>query len=744
MAIFDIGKSALLASQRALTTTGNNIANAATPGYSRQSVSFFEREPTFVGAGFVGNGVNVSAISRAYDSIANARVNAATSGSAQQSQLLDLGLQIDNILAAQDSGLDGSLNRFFNALGDFSTDPTSTAVRSSVLNEARALEQSFNSLSSRFVEFRRLTESGARNTVNEINERTRAIAALNTELQQSTENQSPSLLDQRDQQLRELSELVGINVQEVNTGEVNVFTTSGQALVIGSLDSTLSIGNDNGDPNRLTVLIGTDVAADTDISNQLSGGSLVGLLEFRNTLLSTAENRLGRIAVATAEAFNRLQSQGLDLNGELGANLFQPLTGADGVALVYDDGAVGEASAVLLPQDAFPRVYEPGSNSVTAEAAVTITDAAALAGGDLRIDVVDNAGTLNYSITRLSDGADLTAADPSDPAITLAGLSIDISNAADGDSFTIVPEPAARRPADYSIRVTDDGSGGITYAVERLSDGVDIVATLAFGDATDPSDADRLVFEGIEVSIESAAVGDRFTVVPYRGASGTFQLRLRDPEGLAAAAPVRAVADSANAGDAALTGLQISGTGGLPLGSTSAVDLRFDAANNRFDVFVGGVDSGADLDYDPASEGDGKRFTLSLAGIDAFEFDISGLPQDGDSFSLIDGAAGDNSNALAMETLRFDPLVGGTANLFEAYGQMVSDVGARVRQARIGAEAQTARLDAAVSNRQSIVGVNLEEEAANLLQLQQAFEAAAQIISVANQTFRSILDAVRS
>lgn len=744
MSIFDIGKSALLANQRALATTSNNIANASTPGYSRQSVAFFEREPTFVGVGFVGNGVGVTSISRAFDEFASGRVNGATAGSAQQSQLLELGQQIDELLAGENTGLDGNLNRFFNAISDFATDPSDVSVRSAVLVEGRALEQAFNGLSERFREFRGLTESQIRNTVNDINERTRAIAGLNLELQQSVGNQSPTLLDQRDRQLRELSELLGVSVQSVDTGEVNVFTNGGQPLVVGGVSNALDVGTDGGDPNRLSVVVGTAGGGSANISGQLAGGSLVGLLEFRERLLTNAENSLGRIAVATAEAFNELQSRGLDLNGELGAELFEPLTDKATVALVFDDGAGGDANAALLGESGYPRVYEPGSNGAGAAAAVAVSDAAALSGSDYRVDVVDNAGTLNYTVTRLSDGADLTAGDPSLADLSLPGLAISISGAAAGDSFTIVPAAGQRQASDYEIRAVDDGSGGVTYTVERLADGRDLDATIAFGDPADAGDPDRLIFEGLEVSISDAAVGDRFTAVPYRFAAGFFGLSLQDANGLAAAAPVRAVADAANGGDAELGELQINGTGGLPLGSASAVELRYDAGNAEFAVFVGGADSGDRLSYDAATDSAGKDFSLSLPGVDDIDLRIAGAPQDGDSFRLLDGAPGDNSNALRFEELRNDPVVGGTASLSGAYGQLVSEIGGRVRQARIGAEAQEARLDAAVASQQAVSGVNLEEEAANLLQLQQSFEAAARIIAVANQTFRSLLDAVGS
>jgi flagellar hook-associated protein 1 FlgK len=150
-------------------------------------------------------------------------------------------------------------------------------------------------------------------------------------------------------------------------------------------------------------------------------------------------------------------------------------------------------------------------------------------------------------------------------------------------------------------------------------------------------------------------------------------------------------------------------------------------------------DANGTLAYDPATDS-GSSF--NIAGID---FTISGNPWFGDSFVFSANSNGisDNRNALLLAGLQTrQTMEGGSTNFQGAYGQLVSDLGARTRSAQITAEAQAALLDQAQDSRDALSGVNLDEEAADLLRFQQAYQAIAQVISVADETFQTLLNAV--
>ena len=155
---------------------------------------------------------------------------------------------------------------------------------------------------------------------------------------------------------------------------------------------------------------------------------------------------------------------------------------------------------------------------------------------------------------------------------------------------------------------------------------------------------------------------------------------------------------------------------------------------------VSGI-AGGPLAYNPASESGGKSFTLG-----GFDFSVSGAPQAGDALSIVNntGGSGDNRNALALASLQTsNTLYGGTASFQAAYSGMVADIAVQTRQAETGSRTEGVLLEQAVASRESLSGVNLDEEAANLIRYQQAYQAAAQMIAVADQLFQTLLTATR-
>ena len=138
------------------------------------------------------------------------------------------------------------------------------------------------------------------------------------------------------------------------------------------------------------------------------------------------------------------------------------------------------------------------------------------------------------------------------------------------------------------------------------------------------------------------------------------------------------------------------------------------------------------------------RKTFAFTGFGDASFTLSGIPQAGDTITLVSntGAAGDNRNALALAGLQDQQLFsGGTANIGELYGQLVADVGTVTREAQTGLETETLLMQRALDARDAVAGVNLEEEAANLLRFQQAYQAAAQVVATADEVFQTLLNA---
>lgn len=366
----------------------------------------------------------------------------------------------------------------------------------------------------------------------------------------------------------------------------------------------------------------------------------------------------------------------------------------------------GEVGALLDFRD---QVLDPALNQL-GRVAVTLAEEFNTQ-HQLGIDLDGNAGKAFFSL-----GAPLAAGNPDNTGSATIDVSYDTANL------------AQLTANDYTLDF--DGSA---WRLRRAADG-QLVGMSGTGTAANPFSA-----EGINIVVSgSAAAGDRFRIMPTRDTAGAISARVTDARDIAAAATVvfSEATDAnglpTNAGDA---GFQLQSFAG---GSTLAapVDFVYDAGTQTFN-YSGGA-SGS-FGYDPVTDA-GATFTV--AGI---SFKVSGDPADGDTFTLAAnaGGIGDNTNALALAGLQTaGTMVGGTANFEDAYSQLVGDVGTQTRGAQITAEAQQALQRQAQDAVDAQSGVNLDEEAANLLRFQQAYQALAQLITVADENFRTLLSAV--
>lgn len=274
---------------------------------------------------------------------------------------------------------------------------------------------------------------------------------------------------------------------------------------------------------------------------------------------------------------------------------------------------------------------------------------------------------------------------------------------------------------------------GTNYTLARTSD-----SSVVYNGSSLPTGVDGLSFTG------TMATGDRVLVQPTKYAARNISMAINDTRLIAAASPVVSSAASTNTGSGAisqpsvvsLTGIQASAAAHL----SSNVTLTFDSANNQFTV-TGATP--ATIAYNPSSNAVGSTVTLTDPNL---SFTISGRPSNGDVFTISTNTNGgkDNRNANALYALQSTKsLLGGTSTLGTAYSQMVSEVGTKTSSAKANTEAQQALLDQATTAQQSLSGVNMDEEAANLLRYQQAYQASARCISVAQTLFDDIISIMR-
>lgn len=324
MSLLSIGTTALTATQAALSTTSHNISNINTEGYNRQRTEFGTSLPNFDGSHYVGSGVQVASVRRLFDDFLANQVRTFTSQEQQLDTVFAFARQVDDLLGSSELSLSSGLEGFFSAVNEVANDPTSMPARQVMLTQADILANRFNTLSTQLDGFKDQVNTNLVQDVKDVNILSQGIADLNQAILEASGGGrvAPNdLLDQRDQLINKLAAFVSVSTVPDSNGSVSVFVGNGQALVIGTSAIQLSIVPNSLDPSQNEIGYGP---AQINISKQISGGSLSGLLTVRNDVIIAAETELDSLAVGVTNVFNEQHQKGITLNGNIGGNLFLP------------------------------------------------------------------------------------------------------------------------------------------------------------------------------------------------------------------------------------------------------------------------------------------------------------------------------------------------------------------------------------------------------------------------------------
>jgi flagellar hook-associated protein 1 FlgK len=449
--LLNIGKTGLYAAQAGLATTGHNIANANTVGFSRQQVIQSTAAAQNVGSGFIGSGTEIADIERFSDKFLNNQVRTAQSASSALTSYNAQISQVDNLLADTTSGLSPSLQDFFKSVQDLSANASSTPSRQNFLSNAESLAARFQGLNGRIEEIRSGVNSEISTNVTLINSYATQIAKLNDQigdLTNSTGHPPNDLLDSRDQLVLELNKQVKATVVEGSNHSLTVSIGTGQPLVVGGKSFELATVAAPGDPSRLGVgyVSGKGVTPLADAS--LTGGELGGLLEFRTGTLDNAQNALGRIAIGMAATFNAQNRLGQDSAGNMGGDLF----------VQAKPQVSGNLSKLPL-----------AAGKVASTVDVSLNDSGKLTTSDYMVgyDVAHS----QYTVTRLSDRTVTPITpytQPGPQTQTIDGLDFTIKGSgSEGDSFLV--RPTIDGAAQFKVATLDVGAIAAATRAARWS-----------------------------------------------------------------------------------------------------------------------------------------------------------------------------------------------------------------------------------------------------------------------------------
>jgi flagellar hook-associated protein 1 FlgK len=351
------GKSALLAQQLAINTTGNNIANANTAGYCRQSVTISANEPVQSSAGFVGTGVKASEITRAQDSYLERRVVAASSDLGKWGALAQELSMVESVFTeSTEYGLSQAMSDFWSGWEDLANNPSGAAERSMLVAYAENLANTFNELSSSLKDIQGELDASIDGSVQEINVIADQIADLNKQIAQAEINgqTANTYRDTRDGLLEEISGLIDINYYESDNGMVTVHIAGGATLVEGATSSSLST-EVNSSTGFLDIILNGSDDSKVVLTDKISNGKLKGMIEARDQYIPGYLDRIDELAAAIIEEVNTLHSSGFGLDGSTGYDFFTGSSAEDMAVnqTILDDNNIIAASSTAegIPGD---------------------------------------------------------------------------------------------------------------------------------------------------------------------------------------------------------------------------------------------------------------------------------------------------------------------------------------------------------------------------------------------------------
>ncbi|WP_199529547.1 flagellar hook-associated protein FlgK [Pseudoalteromonas sp. bablab_jr010] len=683
--LYDIANAGIRANSELLQTTSKNIANVNTEGYVRERTEFTT---------MIDNQVGRGETYRLLNEFAQKQLNRDTSSKTFFDQFVTEASRVDSLFSEESNSLSTSINSFFNNIQESLNQPSSSVARSLVMTDAQSLIDQMERLSGIVADQQTVVNDQLEIFSEEANDLIQTISELNTKIASvdgtSQESGSSSLYNERDKAIRDLSELIDIETVDGPNGSKQVYMGTGQALVMQHGAFNLFSLTGDPDPNFKELHLDTNdgKAISLELDTDKLKGKIGGLLAFRDDILVPAQNQLGQMGLTLADAFNQQNHLGMDGDGNLGGDIFKIPT-VDAFAYQANNGNSSMTATVEPGQ---------GSNLPASDFIVKYSDT-----NEVEIYPVDNKGET-------------------------------IKDANGDDIFTIADVDPA------------------TGKVNSLNNsGLDLFGLEVTLDMTNPPSVD-----------------DQFMVKLNSQASTSLELATNRPEDIALASPIRTANDINNTGTASISAGTVSDVSNftdtpalqLPTGSLTLTKsaenpdmYTLSDGTNETDPFT--IDSsGKNIIQQAEAAGVLDDITTLTAEEVGFDFNIEGTPALGDSFTIeanVDGFD-DNRNGQLLADIQNDNIVrqnvsGNSKNnhktLNQAYTGLVSDIGVVTSQAQTSQQAFSALAEQSEAWYESLSGVNLDEEAANLLRFQQSYAASAQVLATARSIFDTLLNSAR-
>lgn len=336
-----LGQSAIFANQKNISVIGNNVANANTEGYSRQTVHM-ESWPTVEQDGLsFGQGVKLGEITRVHDRFVTDRLRNAAQEYGQAEGKTTLLIELERTLGIDQNSLATSMDDFFAAWQELSLNPAGDVERNMVLRQGMALATRFRQTESSLSGLKDSIDSRLESELEDINSKLEQIADLNKRITQTkaTGHNPNTALDNRDRLLQELSQEIGSKVYEDGNGSVSVYLPNGATLVQDSQANQIQTGEKTADGLQFVLQSGK---TSINLRGQDFGGEFKGYIDVRDKVLPGVEAGLDELKHDLIVQVNARHAAGTSLDGETGLTFFEPVTSYQSNGFGLDDSGFAD------------------------------------------------------------------------------------------------------------------------------------------------------------------------------------------------------------------------------------------------------------------------------------------------------------------------------------------------------------------------------------------------------------------
>lgn len=691
--LLTLGTRGVLTAQSQLNVVSHNIDNVNTEGYTRQMANQRTSDPMWQLGNNYGTGSYLSKIERQYDQFAINSMNMASTEYHYYDQRDSQLGAMDGLLSQTGQKIKDSMNLWYDTVNKLSDSPSDMGTRRILLNQAKLVTGNMNDVYARL-------EQDSRDTNESLEIISDKISAIGIEMAennkiltaaQASETADNDLIDRQEILISELSSLTQVSARVESNGSYSVYIGNGINLVSNVRSNVFSMADGDPDKAQTRFSILTEKGAKL-VTSQEIGGKVQALLDHRDKTITKVKDQLGLMSLSFAKSMDDLQRQGLDLNGKRGADFFTNFNSKE---------------------QAKDRVLSPASGDYE----VYIDDLSALEGGEYQLRLASSEPVV------ATDEEEVESTPSADEPLALTGTEYIVIDPRGNERLVTTNENNELVVDGLRIKVNQDAQEGEKVFIRTTRDAARDIKVLL-------TDAKEIAAQGYVSNASNVVSSAHLSLEPHMDLQNfptNFDVKINKLESGEYQYSVQNATDR-NGRPVSLQGL-------------SGLTGSYDPSNGvTFSLGIPQVQA-EDTEEETSTQGEDETVATSSTR-SVMDIEITAGAINGDTFAInLSPSEGDNSNLLKMAKIQQEEILnGGNSSIIDVFESVTTDIGNEKSIAHTMEEVGKVNWDSTQEKVASVSGVNLDEEAADLMRFQQSYAASSKVMAVADEIFNTILN----